>query len=79
MDEPTDYGNAPTEVGVETRPIRGLDGARENIRRSLPLRIALTALLLLVALLALTPAFLFFRRPHPVFISGGPRAPALSS
>jgi HlyD family secretion protein len=67
VDEPTDYGNAPTEVGLETRPIRGLDGARENIRRSLPLRIALTTLLLLAALLALTPAFLFFRRPHPVF------------
>ena len=67
MDEPTDYGNAPTEVGLETRPIRGLGGAQENIRRSLPLQIGLTALLLLITLLALTPAFLFFRRPHPLF------------
>lgn len=68
MDEPPPFNEAPTQPAATERAAWGrLRGLQERIRRSLPLRFALTILLLLIALLALTPAFLFFRNPHPLF------------
>jgi multidrug resistance efflux pump len=71
VDEPPTFNEvneAPTEPDLRDYSARGrMRGFQERVRRSLLWRIALTILLLLITLLALVPAFLFFRNPHPAF------------